>query len=266
MSYTVQYLVQSTLTLERVVQWFCEPRHSSVTVVDNLHSVIERQLPDETCHQFLCFAIWKLSSRVVKTCLFITWGKLIFWFLVPKLRLARTTTSNMHSPRRWYHKANVYKVAYANEMGGELHTAEVVKRKRTRSGWHPLPKPKQLGASLVQRKKIWRQWSASWQATTWDACKACWNNWLYSRWGCSLCTHDVQAYQLLTHSALFLSYPFLFVHSENNACTCKLYDITSKYIQHVTPVSKLVISGFVFCYSILGIWYKCTLNICNSFT
>lgn len=50
MSYAVQYLLQNTPSITSITHRFCEPGHSSIQDIDNLHSLIEQNLKDVEIH------------------------------------------------------------------------------------------------------------------------------------------------------------------------------------------------------------------------
>ena len=159
MSYAIQLILQSHPALRSVVQRFCEPGHSSITDVDNLHSIIERKLPQEIMSPVSLVRHLKALTPCGSE-MFVHFMKGENFMDFASIAKAGSYNRIKYAKAKelFYNKASLYKVAYAEEMGGPITTEEVIRRTHNRSGARPLAKPKNLtdnkGLSEPKRKDI----------------------------------------------------------------------------------------------------------------
>ena len=145
MSYNLQHFVSTSSSLSTIAQKFCEPGHSAIQDVDNLHSQIERSLKGLEIHSPVSLVRQLKAMRPNSVAMYIhTMTPKDFLDMTPTLKERYSTLPYGKTKQLIYTKAHPHDIRVYEAFGSSESTvANVLVPKLLRSGSpKKIPKPK----------------------------------------------------------------------------------------------------------------------------
>lgn len=134
MSYALQLLFKST-GLTSITQRFCEPGHSAITDVDNLHSVIEQSFSQKIMFPVSLVRHLKvMRASSSKTHVHMMKATEFFDFKPQAEGNNYSKVKYGSTKELFYHKVSVTKVSFATEMRGNQNSISVIHQRCNQFG------------------------------------------------------------------------------------------------------------------------------------